>query len=198
MMNRFWSAKFNPGPEGHQQTQPVPLHDHLRTLAAAETEHIIGILFWRVAHKPFWVEPIGIGVYGRVVADLPVPSMRSVRIGAFRRNTASPNVDDYHSTFGDQIPIICIVFHGRMRYPYRGVASTSVHQTPRYHSPSGPTTPQRLVSLITASKYGRRLPSAIVGRMPSPNVRESSSRALLYTSGNIVIARKKEARVEDN
>ena len=174
----------------------MPLRGHSRTFAAAETEHIIRILFWRVTHEPFWVEPIGMGVYGRIVADLP--AIRSVWVGALRRNTASPNVDEYHSAFGDEIPLVDIVFHGRMWYPYKDIASRSVHQTPKYHSPSGPTTPQRLVSLITASRYGRRPQSAIVGKMPSPNVRESSSRALLYMPGNIVIARKKEARVEDN
>jgi len=171
----------------------------LRTFSAAKAEHIIRIRFWRVSHEPFWAKLTGIGVYGRVVGDLPAPStIRSARVGAFRRNMASPNVDEYHSAFGDEIPLIYIVFHGRMWYPYEDIASRPVHQTSRYHLPSGPTTPQRIVSLIMAPKYGRRLQSAIVGKMPSPNVRESSSRALLYMSGNIVIARKKEARLEDS
>jgi len=175
----------------------VSLRGRLRTFAAAKTEHIIRIWFWRVPHEPFWLELAGIGVYGWVVADMPTPSIRSVRVCAIRGNTASPNVDEHYGAFWDEILPIRIVFHGRMRHPYKDMASRSEHQRLRYHSPSGPATPQRIVSLTTAFKYGRRLQSAIVGKMPSPNVCKSSSRALLYTSGNTVIARKKEARAED-
>lgn len=111
---------------------------------------------------------------------------------------ASPNVYENHGAFGDEIFLVRIVFYGGMGHPYKDMASISEYQRLRYHSPSGPTTAQRIVSLITASRYGRRQQLSTVGKIPSPSVRESSSRAFLYTSGNTVIARKKEARTEDD
>ena len=84
-----------------------------------------------------------------------------------------------------------------MRYPYTNTVSRPKDQTLKLHLPSGIRALQRIVSLITASMYGKRLQSFMVGKTPSPNVCESPSWAFPHTSGNIVIARKRQAMAED-
>jgi len=100
---------------------------NMRTFATAKTKHIIRTWLWRTSHEPLRLELAGIRVYSRIVADIPAQSAQSVNVDAFRRIMASPNVDEHHGTFGDEISLIRIVFHGGVRYSYKDIVSRLEH-----------------------------------------------------------------------